>query len=608
MGKPPVRAPAALKTTASQDDRSPLLPPALILPYDNLVMARFLASLCFGAWIACGSRCLAASPAASSLPAVSPSLNVLLEQLTAESFKTREEAGRRLSNEGERIRPALLDAAHHGESPELRCRAEQLLSALPWSLPTDPPEVRQVLTAYRSPNAEARIAAVRNLGALEVLAFDALLRLLAEEPCDDVRWVIVEQLHHFTGDAQRERLRRLATTADDAPLLAAAGWAWMPGDPGKGLRLLGRSADLAAPHALEDAQELLLVLKTLYVRALNVGHYEEAIGRMRQMILYNDRPLSEAMLELLAVHAEDGPQRGFEDDVRLAAGGFYSPEMMYVLGRLYARQNQTLLAAALYRAAGLAGLATQETHLRVAEFLLERRWYDLARIEAEWILATPGSQKQVGDLQAHVFLAHCALAQGEDAEAVESMNAALQILGRIPGGGLNYEHVLRAELDWYALRVAKAKGDLTEMALRIDRLVDPRWTDRAASIDPEFEIDVITSLKTLHRADEAASFFHRLFDDYHRQLDADPNDPDILNNLAWLSARCNERGDEAVAWSAKAIRLAPMNAAYLDTAAETMSRVGRWDEAVKLEGAALKLQPGDRFMISQWVRFRKGGL
>lgn len=572
------------------------------------MIARSLASLWFGAWIAFGSRCLAASPAASGLPAVSPSLNALFEQLTADSFKMREEAGQRLSNEGERIRPALLDAAHHGYSPELRCRAEQLLSALPWSLPTDPPEVRQVLTAYRSPNVEARIAAVRNLGVLEVLAFDALLRLLAEEPCDDVRWVIVEQLHHFTGDAQRERLRRLATTADDAPQLAAAGWAWMPGDPVKGLHLLGRSADLAAPHALEDAQELLLVLKTLYVRALNVGHYEEAIGRMRQMILYNDRPLSEVMLELLAVHAEYGVQRGFEDDVQLAAGSFYSPEMMYVFGRLYARQNQPLPAIALYRAAGLAGLASQETHLRVAGFLLERRWFDLARIESQWVLATNGSQKQVGDLQAHVFLAHCATAQGDDAEAVESINAALQILGRIPGGGLNYEHVLRAQWDGYALRVAKAKGDVIEMALHADRLTDPKLTDPAGATDPELQIDLVTSLKALHRGDEAAVLFNRLFDDYLRQLDADPKDPDILNNLAWLSARCGERGEEAVAWSSQAIRLAPMNAAYLDTAAEAMSRVGRWDEALKLEGAALKLQPGDRFMISQWVRFRKGGL
>ena len=549
---------------------------------------------------------MAVSPAASATPVLSPTLTELFDQLTADSVDAREEATQRLSNYGELIRPALLDAAHHADSPELRSRAERLLSALPWSQGTDPPEVQQILNAYRTIDPEVRIATVQNLGKIGSSAFDALLRLLTEEPCDDVRWVIVEQLHHFTGDAPRERLRRLETKADDAPLLAAAGWAWLPGDPVKGLNLLRRSADLAAPHALEDPHGLLLVLKTLYVRALNVGDYQSAVERMRQMILHNERPLSEVMLDLLAFHSEYGPQRGFEEDVHLATTSFYSPEMMYILGRLHEHQNQPLLATAMYRAAGLAAMASQETHFRVANFLYSRRWYDLAKIECQWMLASPGSQKQWCDAWAHVWLGYCATASGDDAGAAASIGTALQLFGRFPGADLQDVPRLRTDRDWYALRAAKAKGDLTNMAMHVDRLLELKLDGPADTVNPELQIDVVSSLKALHRGDAAMALFNQLFDAYSRQLDADPNDPEVLNNLAWLCARCDERGDVAAAWSAKAIQLAPANAAYLDTAAEAAAHIGRWDQAVNLETAALTLQPGDRFMISQLIRFQSG--
>ena len=574
------------------------------MAYYNSVIARSFASLLLGTWIACGSRCLATAPAAANSPPLSATLNELFAQLDADSYKAREEATQRLANYGELIRPALLDAAHHSDSPEQRLRAQRLLSALSWSQPTDPPEVQQILDAYRAVQPEVRNAVVQSLGKLGNRSFDALLRLLVEEPCDDIRWVIVEQLHHFTDDAQRERLRRLDTKADDAPMAAAAGWGWLPSDPNKGLNLLRRSADLATPHALEDPTELLLVLKTLYTRSLNVGNYESAIERMRQMILHNERPLSEMTLELLALHAEYGPQRGFEQDVHLAQSSFYSPEMMYVLGRLQERQNKPLLAAAMYQAAGLTAMGSQETHFRVASFLMEHHWYDLAKIEWHWVLATTGSQKDVLDVTAHDWLAKCAMALGDDAEAEASAQTALTLIGRIPGINVVYIQQLRSEIDWYALRVAKAKGDLTAMASIVDRATAVKPVDSILPLNPEFQIDLVNSLKTLHRDEAATLLFNPLFDAYNQQLEVDPNDPEVLNNLAWLCARCNEHRDDAIAWSAKAVQLAPANAAYLDTAAEAVARMGHWDQAVNFEKAALKLQPGDRFMISQLLRFQ----
>ena len=97
------------------------------MAYYNPVIARSFASLLLGTWIACGSRCLAAAPAAANSPPLSTTLNELFEQLDADSYKSREEATQRLANYGELIRPALLDAAHHSDSPEQRLRAQRLL-------------------------------------------------------------------------------------------------------------------------------------------------------------------------------------------------------------------------------------------------------------------------------------------------------------------------------------------------------------------------------------------------------------------------------------------------------------------------------------------------
>jgi tetratricopeptide (TPR) repeat protein len=79
-----------------------------------------------------------------------------------------------------------------------------------------------------------------------------------------------------------------------------------------------------------------------------------------------------------------------------------------------------------------------------------------------------------------------------------------------------------------------------------------------------------------------------------------------VNNLAWLCARCDERLDEALELSSRAIEEMPQNFAYLDTAAEANFRKGNPAKAVELEEFALTFRPKDTFMIEQLERFRKG--
>ena len=567
------------------------------------------------ACIACDSRCLADSPATAM--ALSPVLRDLFERLNSEKFADRESASQQLANYGQLVRPALIDATRTGQSPELRSRAAQLLCSLSWAVPEDSPLVRQALTSYASTNPEYRAKAIVQLGLIGAPAFEAFIRLLHDEPNDEVRWSIVHQLHAFTTAEQRHRLQQLDISADDAPLLAASGWAWLANDLPRGEALLNRAADLAVEHPARDLNhieapadgespttEVQRLLRWLSIRGMHKGDYDAAVLRTRQAILHGDQPLSDAMLDLFVIHAEHGPRLGFDEDVRLAEKSFYSPEMMYVMGRLYARQNQPLLATTCYRAAALSALSTQGTHIRVARFLLGRRWFDLAQIECEQALATSGSEKPYMDADAHMLLSHCAAWQGDDAKAANCLESALRAIAQLPRVNPNYASRLRVELDWHLLRVASGKHDQAAMPPLVNRLIEYQAPDPRMGLTADIEIDVIRALKSLGRKEEAARRFNRQFDEYRKQLEAEPFNAEILNNIAWFCARCEEKREEAVGWSAEAIRLAPVDSAYLDTAAEAAAQAGQAEVAARYEERALRLLPGDRFMMAQWVRFK----
>jgi tetratricopeptide (TPR) repeat protein len=569
-----------------------------------------------------------ATPVALQPAVLNPAIRELFEQLAADDPKLRDDATQRLVNYGPLIRPALLQASRHAQPLELRFRAARVLCQMPWTTPQDPPAVQSVLQEYRSPQPEVRAAVVRRMGAVVgEPAFDALLRLLAEEPGDDVRWTIVQQLRGFTAPALRSRLRgelqqNAAAADDDLPNLAAQAWGWQSTDPERAAVLFRRCADLAAARgdATDDQGEIALILRLLVVRATNRGERDPGAELTRRLVLMGAEP----PLELFVFHAQHGPCRGLEQDICLAPDGLFdTAEGLYVLGHIHARRNEPLLAIACYRSAGLAALSSQEAHERVAAFLLKNQWYELAEVEFQAAIATPGADKAEHDADAFVGLALCATGRGDDAAAAEHLATVMQLVKNIPGRDLAHAAQFHAELDWHALRAARARGDWTGVAERAESLLNFERAAQAAANNNnnndnagqhqqrytspmygEMAIDLISSLKHLGRSADAAPIFQHFFDYCRAELDADPHGADPLNNLAWLCARCGEHIDQAVAWSTEAIHLAPANAAYLDTAAEAAAQQGRWQDAAQLESAALKLQPGDRFMLSQLDRFK----
>ncbi len=78
---------------------------------------------------------------------------------------------------------------------------------------------------------------------------------------------------------------------------------------------------------------------------------------------------------------------------------------------------------------------------------------------------------------------------------------------------------------------------------------------------------------------------------YEKALQIKPEAPETLNNYAYLLAELDRDIDKAQAMAAKAVKLEPANASYLDTLGWVYFRLGRYDEAQRYLQKALQLTP-----------------
>jgi Flp pilus assembly protein TadD len=156
---------------------------------------------------------------------------------------------------------------------------------------------------------------------------------------------------------------------------------------------------------------------------------------------------------------------------------------------------------------------------------------------------------------------------------------------------------MTARLHWLHLMAARARGDRAEVDQRVQRVLSlGADADGLAS-------DLVPILRELGRHADADRMFDRSEAGLRGAITLSGEDPEHLNNLAWLLARCDVHLEEALELARHATALSPYSAAYLDTLAEVLFRLGRGAEAVEIERRALSLRPHDPFMMRQLRRF-----
>ena len=164
-----------------------------------------------------------------------------------------------------------------------------------------------------------------------------------------------------------------------------------------------------------------------------------------------------------------------------------------------------------------------------------------------------------------------------------------------------------AEVHWHYLRVAVTGGDRPGALAQARQLLDLDASGQVLSHDPGMAADIVPVLSDAGRLDEADRCFTAAYAALGRDVAKRPAEPMPKNNLAWLCARSGRHLDEAEKLSADAVRLAPADAACLDTRAEVLFRSGQAKEAIALESRALAAKPDDVYMHRQLARFRAAG-
>jgi tetratricopeptide (TPR) repeat protein len=496
------------------------------------------------------------------------------------------------------------------DDPGLRQQAARILLNLPWYEPDDPPEVKSPLSRYTTADIGLRRDVVRQLADLDQhRGTSALLRLLRDDPSPAVQWTVVTCLRE---QDQIGAFRTILPPADDSRVLALCGYAQLAANPAEGVADLKRCAKLELANPTDDDGEFDFVIRVLADEACSQKHYDDAANWRRRECMRGSPPdragVQTALIELFALQGLHGPLKGLDSDLTLAGKDRNSPKIQYALSVMYGRENDARRASAARDIATVADAGRDRSD--VGDFLADHGWNDLAEKEYREFLDRAGDAEQRMSAGAvHFRLANLAVRRGDDEAAAENMEQALQLLRTdvlpISDAQGHQWQVPAAEfwaqVFWRYLRAAETRHDEVQIKRRLEQLLELK------PADGDIAIDVVPMLETRGQHGDANLLFQWAFDDMKKKLDADPRDPklaDKLNSIAWLCAECNRKLPEARQWAERAAALEPNDAAILDTLADTNFRLGRYQDALRIETQASAIQPDDAFMRKQIERYR----
>lgn len=546
---------------------------------------------------------LAADPAAAA-PDAQTQFDTVIADLASEDPAIRQQAQQQLREAGRKARTALLKAVQSPD-PAIALTARELLLGIPWHEPEDHPAVREALRDYGSKDPEQRRAVVHNLADdLGKSAAPALLRLLQEDPSDTVRWQVVMAIQDKPDLIDPKALRSLPDAAN-APLLAARGLATWREDQAAALDLYRRVIELESDQPTRDNGAILPILNTLIGHDTLSRQFDE-VARLHRIAIFRAAATDEAspalILRLFALHVAHGPLPGLHEDLQTHLPHLEPNLQMHVMAELCRATGNWLLALP---ARQLALRGSDDQQMSAGDLLISCGWQDAAERQFRQLLrdpdASPGRR-----IDTHLRLAYLRGQISDDAAAAAHLAVAMHMLEQIEGfvvlnrargddSGMIY---LREQLYWRRLCDARDRGDRAAVEAQVELLMRTRPTDA------DILADLVPALHDLGRAAEADALAQEAYRDQKPYLDAAPDDAQVLNNIAWLMARTNQRLDEALKYAQWATTQQPYNAAFLDTLAEIHYMRGNPAESVELEKKALLLRPGDRFMTLQLEKYQ----
>jgi tetratricopeptide (TPR) repeat protein len=554
-----------------------------------------------------------------------PRVSQFINQLSDPDPTARAVAVQKLIMLGETARPALRRALASATA-ETRPGIDKALLHVPWIKTGDSEGVENLFTGYAEQDAEARCLRIDGiLASVDTAAAGALLRVILNDPSPAVRWEATNVLRLILDDnpAVARQIIDLSdgkSTAEDAyispaenaPLLAVAGWAQRLTDPKRAAVLLSQSVRMEMEHPSAFRGQMDFAFLWLIDRANLLHDHAKAIELLRQQAArtpWNPDRVPDAVSGLFAAQAEFGPSREFADDLRSYREYLTHPEMIYALGQLARRQGHPHAADAIEALALVMGGTSSDTHYLVGSFLASHEWNAPAERELKLSIKFSGGKA----INAYFQLSALADERDDDLASARYMETGLQKMSDTHGmvQTTRYGQVLPwspdeawAQVHWHYLRAARDSGDAAAAKTHLEKLLSLDQESHVLQQDPGMAADIVPALQADGRIELSDKIFDAAYESLQQKMLAEPQDPMPKNNLAWLCACSGKKLDEARQLSAQAVNQDPDNAACLDTQAECFMRSGQPARAVEIETHAVAIKPDDVYMQKQIARFR----
>ena len=196
------------------------------------------------------------------------------------------------------------------------------------------------------------------------------------------------------------------------------------------------------------------------------------------------------------------------------------------------------------------------------------------------------SKTEPADLGISKLLADKYMERGNSAEAMKRYD---EILAGDPEDRLGFAA---------SIHLVRARGLLSSG----DRAAARGSLEKVTELDDRDALrDAYPVLRRIYLMDERPADVDRLHD---RVVASLPDNPQVLNDIAWYYASRSERLDQALAWARRGVELAPGDGSILDTLAEVHHRRGEHESAIATIERAVRIDPQSDYLQKQLTRFK----
>ena len=486
----------------------------------------------------------------SQTPTPSQPIEQLIELLGDDDYLVRQRAQQELVELGFEACDALVVALTHKDL-EIASRAKYVfrLMQVEWTIPSDPREVKAILTDFGQLSVEERLKKINELAELpDGMGVVALCRLVRFEKS--------------TALSQHAALEILELEPFDA-------------------ELRGQRADLLREHLSPSRRTAVnWVLTHIELRQ----NHEAPLSKWKKLV--------------------EAEQTG----ARPATKRLNAPTLMWLLyhqailetDRKDIDSAKKSVAAARNVDAG-ASPDHLDVHLDIASTL--QRWGLSDWAEAEY--------RRVMDagLSDNWFSANFGLAQmkhdgGEHAAAGEVLQAAIDFIqkeskARAMGDVSSVEALFRGRMNYFLSCHWAQQGDIRKQR---------EYVDLALQADPA-EIDALIARHRLPDTDEeyrrqTKSMIKKAADGLRERIRKVPQETQYYNQWAWLVGNTDGDLNEALSYAQTALKMSPNNAAYLDTLAHVYFARREYEKAVKTQEEAVRFEPHSGLIAEKLKLFR----